>query len=66
MDHSVQLAHAAGESILCHEGWRHASSQMTLGRTCYNQLNILGENGVADTEVHQLDMACDVGPSFDQ
>ena len=30
----AQLAHAAGESILCHEGWRCGSSQMTLGRTC--------------------------------
>jgi len=28
------LAHAAGESILCCKGWRHVSSQMTLGRTC--------------------------------
>ena len=28
----VQLAHAAGESILSREGWRRGCSQMTLGR----------------------------------
>jgi len=28
---SAQLADAAGESILCHEGWQRGSSQMTLG-----------------------------------
>ena len=31
----AQLTHAVGESILCCEGWRCGSSQMTLGRTCY-------------------------------
>jgi len=27
----VQLVHAAGESILCREGWRRGSFQATLG-----------------------------------
>jgi len=31
----AQLAHAVNESILCHEGRRHGSSQITLGRTCF-------------------------------
>jgi len=31
---TVQLMHAAGESILWHVDWRHDSYQMTLGRTC--------------------------------
>jgi len=31
----AQLAHAAGESILCHEGWWCGSFQMTLGRICF-------------------------------
>jgi len=30
------VAHAAGESILCREVWWRGSSQVTLGRTCYN------------------------------
>jgi len=30
----VELTDAAGESILCHKGWRRSSSQMTLGSTC--------------------------------
>ena len=29
------VAHAAGEYILCREGWRRRSSQVTLGRTYY-------------------------------
>ena len=28
----AHVAHAAGESILCREGWRRRSSQITLGR----------------------------------
>jgi len=27
----AQVAHAAGESIVCREGWRCSSSQITLG-----------------------------------
>ena len=29
-------SNGAGEFILCGEGWRCSSSQMTLGRTCYD------------------------------
>ena len=29
----AQLAHAVGESVFCHEGWRCDCSHMTLGRT---------------------------------
>ena len=28
------VAHAAAESILCHEGWRRGSFQISLGRIC--------------------------------
>jgi len=31
----AQLAHAVGESILCHERWRRRSSQLTLWRACH-------------------------------
>ena len=31
----VCSGHCTGESILCREGWRRGSSQMTLGRTCH-------------------------------
>jgi len=32
-DIALVVAHAAGESILCHEGWQCGSSQMSLERT---------------------------------
>jgi len=32
----AHLAHAAGESIFCQEGWWRGYSQMILGRTCWN------------------------------
>jgi len=33
---AVGIAHAAGESILCREGWRRDSSQITLGFFVYS------------------------------
>jgi len=51
----AQLAHAADECILCHEGVATHSSQMTLGRTYYYLLMVpAGKYKVQNNSVYKF------------